>query len=102
MTMVEGIGITISWSYTSNHRYESDLDAAVRDVVAKLVADTNSTDDGEAGGSGFSDDPTAMVADSSIYLIVPTLEAGNQIKAAVDRTLKLYDERYSAKLETTS
>lgn len=97
--MTEGIEIQITFNYTPEHRFDSDLNEKCRDVVAKLVAETGSKDDGESGGTGFGLEEGAFASDQTFHLIVPDIEVGEKIRKAVDTMIKFYDERYEARLE---
>lgn len=86
------MNVTISWLYTPEHRYESDLDEKVERLIKDLCEAVPAVHDGSGGGSGFGG------SDCSHYFLVPNLECGERIREAIDAVLKTYDANYKAEL----
>lgn len=90
------MNVTISWSYTPEHRYESDLDEKVDALILELCQAVPARYDGSGGGTGFGGD--GFASDCSHYFRVPNMECAKQLQYHIDLVLKGYDARYEARL----
>lgn len=89
----------IDWDYTSHHRYDSDIDDKVEEVVKPIIEGFGGKLTGSWGGTGFDPDPDAMCADSGFSFEAADLDQAEQVRRAADTILKFYDERYEARLK---
>jgi hypothetical protein len=90
------IDITISWSYTAEHRYESDLDERVEVLIKELCEAVPARHNGSGGGTSFGGEMFA--SDCAHYFDVPNLECGERICEWINGLIKTYDVRYEATL----
>lgn len=88
----------LAYNYTPHHRYDSDLDEKVEAMVEAALKIFGGEITGSWGGTGFSSDPDAIVADNGFSFTAPDLERADEVRKAADTILKFYDDRYGARL----
>jgi hypothetical protein len=92
------IPVTITWNYSQEHRYESDLDEKVDALIKELCVAVPARHTGSAGGCWFTGE--LYPADSSHDFEVPNMECAERIREFIDILLKGYDPEYRAVLST--
>lgn len=91
------IEYALSYQYTTDHRYDSDLDdkveGALRDVLDRARGEVTGS-----GGGAFTSGGDELGADNSFYITAPDPETAERARAAAEAVLRSYDERYQADL----
>lgn len=88
--------VRISWNYTSDHRYESDLDEKMRTLINDLCEAVPAQHLGSSGGTSFLGE--MLPSDCSHTFEVPNMECALRLTEFMDNLLKFYDPEYKARL----